>query len=239
MPLDIVPAGNERGFRTISEIPITNTQTGGYTYRIHGHTPKPTPTDGYHITATIDLDAHGGAVVTKLVIEPSSVIREGDSHRPRQPDELRQTPVTTTALGLVKFTEIFSRIEELETKLLKALAEERPELQAAGVQFETARAAVEERLRRLSRRGPRSSNDAKHARHAEQVLDSMSQGHRYQPRLRELYPQDWTLSDDGIKKRIRRLRDNGWLHRDYGKPGPTLTEWRDEHGPDRWAKENT
>jgi hypothetical protein len=129
---------------------------------------------------------------------------------------------------LVKFTEIYSRIDEIEKEYAKASAE-----------FRAAREAAEERLRHLRKRRPRTQHDAEYARHAEQALDSMSQGHRYQTRLRDLYVQDWSLSGDGIKKRISRLRKSGWLHRDYGKPGPTLIEWREEHGHDHWQKENS
>ena len=72
LPLEIIPDDSERGFATVPVYP----EFGSQSYIMHGHTPAPTLADGYHIIATVDIDAVDGAVVTRLVVEPSTTVLE-------------------------------------------------------------------------------------------------------------------------------------------------------------------
>ncbi len=215
MPFKLIPHDNERGFRTVAVYPNQDQETGHYVFEMHGYTPAPTLKDGYHMTATIELDDDRGAAVTRLVIEPSSTIQqEDDTHRAREPNEMRLSPVNTTVLGLIKFTEIVNRIAEIEENYGAKIA---PIRSGEG-------ALAKLRSTNLKKRGPRKDL-AKDANRAEQVLRSMQQGRGYQERLVRL-DEDWFVGIDAVKKRIKFLRRDGWLHADYGRPGPTLVSWR-------------
>jgi hypothetical protein len=222
MPLEIIPNDSDRGFATVPVYPVS----GSRTYIIHGHTPAPTPTDGFHVTATVDIDAVDGAVVTRLVIEPSTTIQEGGRHRPREREEKRLSPVNTATLTRIKFTDIINRIAEVEMSYAQAVAD-----------VPAVSDAIEERIADLRKRGPRK-DQREHARWARQALASMRQGRGYQARLEDLYPRDWTMTRDGIKKRISRLRADGWLHTEYGRSGPVLDQWRSEHPNDHSYEED-
>jgi hypothetical protein len=226
LPFEILPDDSERGYRPIAIYPKQDQETGRYVFEMHGYTPTPTVTDGYHVTATIELDDNRGAAVTRLVIEPSSIIqREDDTHRVRERDEMRLSPVNTTTLGLIKFTEIVNRIAEIEQEYGTLVAP-----------IESGEGALAKlRATNLKKRGPRKdlSRDAKRA---EQVLRSMHQGRGYQARLVWL-DEDWFVGIDAVKKRIRFLRRDGWLHTDYGKPGSVLVRYRKDHDSDHSNKE--
>jgi hypothetical protein len=226
MPLEIILANNDRGYVTRQLYPTPNEAIGGYTFEIRGHTPAPTPTDGYYVAASVDVESTHGAAITRMVIEPSAFIQEGDLRRPRTDAEKHLSPVNSSVLGLIKFTDIINRLAEVEEEYADRVKE------IPGMET-----AANERLENLRRRGPRR-NDAQYARHAEQALDAMSKGRGYQRRLKQLYPADWYINDESLKQRIRRLRENEWLAPPrYPLPGIALIEWRNEHGHDHWQKE--
>jgi hypothetical protein len=228
MPLEIDPDNSKRGYHTIQHNPIPNPHTGGWTFTMFGHTPQPTVTDGYQATAVVELGTDHGAVVTRLVIEPSRLIHQGDdTHRLRLPDELPLAPVNSSTLSLIKFTEIANRIAEIEERYALFLEDALP----------TAGQEALDRATSVHKRGPKKNLEA-HAKYAEQVLDSMRQGRGYQKRLAELYPTDWA-GIEATRKRISRLRQDGWLRSSWATPGPQLLAYREEHGPDHWQKENT
>jgi hypothetical protein len=221
MPFKIVPNDSERGYRLVQVNPQRDSETGRLSFTMHGYTPTPKTSDGYHAIVKIDLDADGRAVVTRLVIEPSETVQRADgSHRLREADERLLSPINSTTLGLVRFTEIVNRIAEVEEDYAGVVASELPE----------AGETISQSAKNLKKRG-RRKDLAKDARHAEQVLNSMREGRGYLARLKDI-DGDWTVSDEGIKKRVSRLRKDGWLHADYGKPGPTLVSWRKNHGTD-------
>jgi hypothetical protein len=220
MPFEIHPDDSDRGFYVKQINRERNRETGTYTFTVHGYTPAPTPTDGYHITATVELGAEGGPAVTRLLIEPSDTILEADRHRMRQPDENHLSPVNTSVLTLIKFTAIINRIAEVEEIYAEAIAAD-----------PKATAAERELLANLKRRQPRR-DDAKHARHAEEALAAIGDGRDFNSRLKH----QWMLSPDGVKKRISRLRERKWL---TGRAaGPALTAWRNQQAFKNTQEEN-
>lgn len=222
MPLEIVPDDSERGFATVPVYPVF----GSRRYIIHGHTPAPKLTDGYHVTATVDIDALAGAAITRLVVEPSTTVLEGGRHRHREPEENRLSPVNTSTLARIRFTDILNRIADIEMRYELATADI-PQISKA-----TGKLIAD-----LNKRGPRE-DERKHALWAQQALNAMKQGRGYQARLYDLHPGNWSISRDGVKKRISRLREDGWLHTEYGRAGPTLVQWRIEHPNDNSGEED-
>ena len=210
MPLEIEPDDSERGFRTHPVIPVRNPKTGITTFPMHAYSKRPTAQDGYHVTATVTVGPAGGAVITRLEIEPSRSILERGRHRPRRPEEERLSPINSTTLSLLKFTQLLNRIVEIESTLSEKLADS-PAHQAE----------IQERIERLRERRPRK-DPATAAEYAEQALAAMQDGRGYQARLSD----EWGIGIEAVKKRVSRLRADKWLHRDYGKPGDTLSIWR-------------
>jgi hypothetical protein len=221
LPLELTPDNSERGYSVVPIYPKKDQRTRAYVFEMHGYTPVPTLTDGYHITATIELDADRGAAVTRLLIEPSVTIQqEDDVHRKREPNERRLSPINTSTLGLIKFTDVVNRIAEIEEGYGARITPAHTE----AAEMATQRAVD------IKKRGGRKIA-AKDAKRAEQVLHSMRQGRGYQARLVG-HDQDWFVGIDAVKKRIKFLRRDGWLHTDYGKPGPALVRYRKDHDSD-------
>ena len=211
MPLEIVPDDTEQGYSTVQLNPETDPKTGTTTYTVNGYSRDPTVEDGYRVSVTIELDPTGGPAVTRLVIEPSRTVTDADDvHRPREPHEKRLSPVNSSVLSLVKFTEILNRLIEVEQGFAEFMAE-KPE----------RRKEIQQRLDRMRQRRPRK-DPAKAAEHAEDVLAAMRSGRGYQARLKD----EWSIGLEGVKKRVSRLRQDGWLHTDYSRPGKTLVAWR-------------
>ena len=211
MPFKIVPDDSERGYRTTQLIPTVDPVTGATTFEMHAYSPSPTVEDGYHVTAIVEVDPVGAAV-TRIEVEPSPTILEDGRHRPRRPDEARRSPVNSSTLSLLKFTDMLNRIAEVE------------QMYADFLSGSCHQAGVVERLAQLKRRRPRK-DPATASRHAEEALASMHEGRGYLERLLD----QWGIGLEGVKKRISRLRADGWLAKDYGKAGETLIAWRTEH----------
>lgn len=227
VPFEIVPDDNERGYSLVQLNPEKDPATGSTTFVLHGNSPAPTIDDGYRVAATVEVDQEGGATVTRLEFVPSPTILDEGVRRPRTAEERRLAPINSYVVSLVKFTEILHCIVEVERGYAESLAE-LPERQAE----------IQLRLDRLRQRRPKK-DPAGAAKHAEEALAVMFAGRGYQARLRE----DWGIGIEGVKKRISRLRADGWLHREYGRPGETLVAWRagivaDDREPSLDSKED-
>lgn len=220
LPFELVPDDSDRGYRLVQHNPLTDPETGITTYEMHGYSLRATTTDGYHVTVILELDPAEGTAVTRLTIKPSRFVEEGDRYRPREPDEVRKSPINTSVLKLISFTDIVNRIVDVENLYARATVEI-PEVSGAAT----------DRAQDLKKRGPRRDNK-KHARQAEQVLNSMRQGRGYQTRLGD----EWIAGRNTVKKRISQLRERGWL---TGRaPGLLLETWRNEHGPNHWKEKD-
>jgi hypothetical protein len=223
VPFEIVPDDSDGGYRAVQLNPVFDPTTRTTTFVMKGYSPNPTVEDGYHLTATVEVGPTGGAAVIRLEIEPSRTIAEKeDVHRPRLTEEKRLSPINSSTLALLRFTEILNRIVEIESTLSGFLADS-----------PVRQVEIQQRMERLRERRPRK-DPATAAEHAEQALAAMQDGRGYQARLSD----EWGIGVEGVKKRISRLRADDWLHGDYGKPGDRLTKWRDEqHGANSTTKE--
>ena len=226
VPFEIVPDDSDRGFAALPTYPTKDRARGVDYYPLHAYSPAPTPEDGYHVATIVEIDPTEGAAITRLVIEPSPTIFKDGRHRPRRKDEQRLSPVNSSALTLIRFTDILNRIAQIEDVYVEA-ASDLPDITSDSLAM----------IDGLKKRGP-TKQPARAARHAEQALDAMHKGRGYLRRLPAIYPEDWTISSDGVKKRIGRLRADGWLHREYGREGPVLDAWRRDHGSDHWTRED-
>lgn len=206
-----VPNRNdERGYDERQLFPATDPETGTTEFTVNGYSPYPTVEDGYHATATLEVGLEGGAAVTRLVVEPSSYVMDGAASRDREVHEMRSSPVNSSVMSRVKFTEILTSVFEEEHRYSEALAG-LPEKQRE----------IQQRLDRMRRRSPRR-DPVIAAQQTEDVLAAMREGRGYQSRL----SGEWGIGVDAVKKRVERLRKDGWLRQEYGRPGETLIAWR-------------
>lgn len=187
---------------------------------LHGFTPYPTVPDGYEATVSLRLLPSGGIRIVSIELRASQRVIEGGILRARQPAEESLSPIDSAAWSLIRISDIKKAIATIDDDVAAVAPRLREEV---------------DMFMRLAGRRRSLKIEERQARWAEQVLQAMASGEgvAYRALLPGMFVEDWAhCADETIKQRVRRLRKDGWLapSDQYGRPGPRLIAWREQHG---------
>lgn len=192
-----------------------------YVYGYSSHTADrsrayPTLTNGIEATATVLAVAGTERALPSielvgLSLTPSRIVYESGSLRKRTKDEWALSPINSSALSLVKVTDIKAVVRDLSKVAVHV-----------GVSGYEGFGVSEQRYKR-------SPDEANNATWAEQALWAMGQSHRYTDCLQETFKEWAHYSSNTGRTRVRRLRERGWILPGHPIAGPRLLSYRSVH----------